>query len=78
MAGDRYTILYMGTRAICPVCSGMITGQELIKKCIDCKRIFICTGKGIADTELQYKEVDYGEKQQASESDECTCKEAQG
>ena len=53
----RATILYQGRRAICPKCSGMMTGNEIRKKCIDCGSIWKCVGEGITENELQFEEI---------------------
>lgn len=55
--GKVASLLYSGQRAICPSCAGLMTGDVLQKRCIDCGAIWKCVGEGINENELQYEEV---------------------
>lgn len=62
MAAEKtYNLLYKGTKAICPGCSGILAGAPDRKKCIDCGRVYIVAGEGITESELAFKEVTGGE-----------------
>ena len=61
----KVTILYHGRRAICPNCSGMMTGNEISKRCIDCGSMWRCVGEGITENELQFEEIKAKEVQSA-------------
>lgn len=48
----NYHVFYEGTRCICPVCGGLIYGNEEEKKCLDCKKRFAITSEGEAEREM--------------------------
>ncbi len=50
----EYRVYYEGQRFICPVCGGMVYGDEEHKRCLDCKTRFITLGEGEQDREMLF------------------------
>jgi hypothetical protein len=53
----KYALMYQGSRVICPVCSGLMNGEPMMKTCNDCHRSFKAVDSGFAENELIYEEV---------------------
>lgn len=55
--GKISSIIYQGSKAVCPNCSGLMIGEPLEKICLDCGSKFVCVDSGRSDNELLYEEV---------------------
>ena len=48
----KYQVFYEGSRCICPVCGGLVYGDEEEKTCLDCKRKFSPVREGESEREM--------------------------
>lgn len=52
-------LIINGSRAICPICSGLVHGlvPGVLYRCLDCRILYQVTGDAYAETALKVKTV---------------------